>query len=104
MHKSHKVQFTDEEMKEHFKIGREYNRQSTIRHNKLQKDLSTKIWLQHEALAAMPEHLRIEALICDETPAPDDRVMPIFDTPPIKDFDASLYMKDLDGDASAKRQ
>jgi len=60
----------------------------------MQKDLSTKIWLQQEALKAIPEALRVHALIIDDTPPPPNRPLPIYQTPPIKDFDVSKYLKD----------
>ena len=54
-----------------------------IQDNKFKKDLSTKAWLQQEAIKALPEHLRAAALIVDDTPPPEDRPFPIFMTPPV---------------------
>lgn len=87
----HKIEWTEEEAKENFDIGLEYNRQTTIRHNKNEKDLTNKIWIQCDALDAMPDHLREHAEIIDESPPPADRPWPIWATPPIKGFNASDY-------------
>jgi hypothetical protein len=54
-----KLKFTPEELVEHSRIAREYQRQSTIVHNTLQKDLTNKIWMQQEALRSLPAHLRV---------------------------------------------
>ena len=86
-----KIDFTEEELSNHARIGKEYQRQSTIRNNQMEKDLTTKIWLQQDALAALPESLRGHALIVDEKPPPPDRPWPFFATPPIKDFDPHAY-------------
>jgi hypothetical protein len=63
----------------------------------MEKDLTDKIWLQHEAVKALPERLRAHALEIDETPPPSDRPWPLFATPPIKGFDPSLYMDKEEG-------
>ena len=47
------------------------------RENAWNKEFSTKIYLQNDALAAMPALLREQAMIYDETPAPDERDLPI---------------------------
>ena len=60
-------------MAEHARIGREYTIQSQRRTNTMNKDISQKIWLQQEAIRALPEALRIEATIIDDTPPPKDR-------------------------------
>mgnify|MGYP005994530231 CR=1 FL=1 len=75
--------FTAEEKEEHKRIGVEYNRQRMIEDNKFKKDLSTKIWIQQDALNALPEALRQAASEIDETPPPEDRPFPIFLTPPV---------------------
>lgn len=54
--------------------------------------MTDKIWLQQEALRALPPDLRMEAEIIDETPFPIDRPMPFWDTPPIPDFDPLDYV------------
>ncbi len=82
-----KPSFSPEELVEHAKIGKEYQIQSMRRHNKFTKDLTTKIYLQQDALTSLPEYLRVEAKIVDETPPPLNRPKPYFDTPPIKDFE-----------------
>ena len=84
--------FSEEEMAEHARIGLEHNRQTTIRQNKQGSDLSTKIWLQQEAMRALPPELRAHAEIIDETPPPSDRPWPIWMTPPIKGFNPRNYM------------
>ena len=82
----------------HFKIGREYNIQMFVRDNKMRKDMSTKCWLQHEALRGMPPQYRAKAEIVDTSGPPyEDRPYPIWDTPPIKDFDVTQYVgEDID--------
>ena len=84
--------FSEAELAEHFRIGQEYARQSTIRSNKHGSDLSTKIWLQQEAMRALRADLRAHAEIIDETPPPPDRPWPIWMTPPIKGFNPRDYM------------
>lgn len=54
-------------------------------------DLANKAWLMDEAKRAMPEHLLEHALTIDSTPPPRDRTMPIWETPPIKDFDVRQF-------------
>lgn len=61
------------------------------------------IYLQNDALAAMPAHLKEQALIYDETPAPDDRDLPIYETPPIKGFNPNLYDQNTTGKKGKKR-
>jgi hypothetical protein len=63
-----KPNFTEEELKEHERIGKEYYRQSTIENNKFEKDLANKIWLQQEAIRALPEELRKATLYQKVTP------------------------------------
>ena len=53
--------------------------------------MTNKIWLQQDALAALPENLRNQAIEIDETPPPADRPWPFFATPPIKEFDPQAY-------------
>lgn len=81
-----KLDFTEEELAKNKEIAREYQRQCFKFEAEMQKDLSNKVWLQQEALRAMPEQLRSHALIIDDTPPPDDRPWPQFDTPAIKGF------------------
>lgn len=89
-----KPKFSDEEKAEHFRIGRQYQINHRKRQNAMEKDLTNKIWLQHEALRSLPEKLRIAAEIIDETPPPPNRPWPVFDTPPIEGFDPKLYQPD----------
>ena len=84
--------FTEAELAEHARIGLEYNKQSTARTNRRGNDLSTKIWLQQEAMRAMPAELRAHAATIDDTPPPPDRPWPIWMTPPIKGFNPRDYM------------
>lgn len=86
------LEFSEEELAEHARVGLEYNRQTTIRVNKQGNDLSTKIWLQQEAMRALPPELRTHAETIDETPPPSDRPWPIWMTPPIKGFNPRDYM------------
>jgi hypothetical protein len=81
-----KHNYTEEEQAERLRIGKEHRLQSILRQNQLDKDMSTKIWLQSEALDAMPENLRTAALIIDETPPPPGRPWPKWWTPPVKGF------------------
>lgn len=61
----------------------------------MNKDIADKIWLQQEAMRALPDHLRAAALVIDDEPPPPDRDgMTIWDTPPIKGFN----IKDYDDD------
>lgn len=85
-------EFPEAEQEEHNRIGREYTRQSLIRQNKMDHDLTNKIWLQQEAIRALPEHLREHAMKIDVTPPPADRPWPYFETPPIKGFDIYKYV------------
>lgn len=85
-------------MAEHAAVGREYQRQSTIRHNRFQKDLADKIWLQQEAMKSLPSDLRELAEVVDEEPPPPERPFPIFATPPIKGFNAMEYIGRDDDD------
>jgi hypothetical protein len=66
------------------------------RHNQQAKDLTTKIWLQQEAMRAMTPELREQAEIIDDTPPPPDRPWPIWLTPPIKGFNPRDYLGDKD--------
>lgn len=63
-----------------------------IEHNKLNKDLCTKMWLQSEAQDALPAELLEHALVIDNTPPPQDRPWPIFMTPPVP----GLNLKDME--------
>ena len=91
--KAFKPSFTAEEEVEHARIAKEFQRQSSIRHNALERDVSTKIWLQQDALLAIPDHLYEEACKIDDTPPPPNRPWPLFDTPPIEGFNAKDYIK-----------
>ena len=84
--------FTEEEKAEHIRIGREHSRQVRIRENQEQKDLTTKVWLQQEAMRALPADLRKLAEEIDDTPPPRGRPWPIWWTPPIKGFNAQDYI------------
>jgi hypothetical protein len=88
------LELTEEEKKRHAEIGREYNRQMFIRRNQEDKDLTNKIWLQQEAIRALPPTLRAHAQTIDNSDPPSDRPWPLFDTPPIKDFDYRQYIEE----------
>ena len=87
-----KLDLTDEEKKEHERIAKEYVKQNQIRHNKYEKDLTTKIYLQKDALKALPVQLNIAASVIDHEPPPSDRPMAVWATPPIKGFDIRDYV------------
>jgi hypothetical protein len=89
------LEWTDEEKLEHARIGKEYNRQTTLRDNQLNKDLTNKIWLQQEAIRALPAEYKEKALEIDES-YPIDRPMPTFMTPPIPGFNPNKFMRQLD--------
>jgi hypothetical protein len=89
-----KISFTPEEEAEHRRIAEEFNRMTTLEDQRLMEDISTKCWLQQEAIKAIPnEELRAAALIIDESPPPPHRPFPEYDSPPIAGFD----VKDFDG-------
>ena len=85
-------------MAEHFRIGREFQIETRRRRNRLEKDLTNKIWLQQDALRALPEALRIQAEIIDEEPPPPDRPWANWATPPIKDFDPKNFLSKKGGE------
>lgn len=87
-----KLELTEAEKVEHTRIAQEFTRQSQIRHNKYEKDLTNKIYLQQEALNALPEQLKIAASQIDHEPPPPDRPMAVWATPPIKGFDVRDYV------------
>jgi len=89
--RAYKPDYSEAELAEHAKIALTYQRKLTELSNQLNKDLSTKIWLQQEALRALPDNLRAKAEEIDEAPPPPDRPWPIWATPPIKDFDVRQY-------------
>lgn len=93
-----KIEWSEEEEKEHQRIGREYNIQSFVRHQRLSKDLADKIWFMHEAIDALPEKLKAAAKEVDHSPPPRDRPWAMWSTPPIKGFDDSPYSKEDSGD------
>ena len=100
--KKYKPHFPPDVAKRHAEIGREYNRQTTIINNKRDKDLQTKCYLQHEAMECLRKlhtptgevhPLYTAAMTLDPTPPPPDRPFPMWDTPPIKEFDVKEYLK-----------
>eukprot|EP00607_Mallomonas_marina_P009284 CAMPEP_0182418768 /NCGR_PEP_ID=MMETSP1167-20130531/3148_1 /TAXON_ID=2988 /ORGANISM="Mallomonas Sp, Strain CCMP3275" /LENGTH=162 /DNA_ID=CAMNT_0024593147 /DNA_START=60 /DNA_END=548 /DNA_ORIENTATION=+ len=82
-----KPDFSDKEKENHTAIAKEYQKQIRLRSNRIDKDIATKIWLQHEALRALPPALRAAAEVIDEEPPPSDRPWAVWQTPPLKDFD-----------------
>ena len=90
--------FTPEEEEAHAAIAKTYNANMMKRQNRMVKDITLKIVLKKAAMRALPENLRIQAEIIDDTPPPNNRPFPIFDTPPIKDFDFRKYIKGSGGD------
>jgi hypothetical protein len=91
--------FPDDVAEEHARIGREYNRQMFIQHNQQVKDLTLKIYLQQEAMAALPPHLHELASVIDETPPPRNRPYPIWQTPPVP----GLSLVDPDGEENEEQ-
>ena len=81
-----KHELTEDEKEERNRIGRTYNIEQFKLHNSLMKDVSTKIWMQSEAVAGLPEHLRAAALIIDESSPPHDRPWPMWQTPPVEGY------------------
>ena len=79
-------------MQKHAEIAKRYTQESFKQENKMIKDLTNKIYLQQESLKALPEALRIQAEIIDHTPPPSNRPFPIWDSAPIKGFDATKYL------------
>ena len=78
---------------EHKRIAEEYNKESFRRKNKYDKELSLKVWLQNEALDALPENLKEHANTLDDSPMPLNRPYPMWHTPPIKGFKVSDFVK-----------
>lgn len=99
-----KIEWSEEEKKEHFRIGRTFNIQSFVRHQRLAKDTSDKIWLMQEALRALPPNLQESARVIDEEPPPSDRPWAMWSTPPIKGFDDTPYAKAEDGDTDGEEE
>jgi hypothetical protein len=60
----------------------------------MHKDLALKAWLMHDAVRALPDALRKQAEVIDDSLIPSNRPLPIWDTPPIKGFDPSKYQTD----------
>lgn len=58
-----------------------------IQHNQIVKDLTLKIYLQQDAIKALPPDLAALALVTDEEPPPRNRPYPIYNTPPIPGID-----------------
>lgn len=90
---STKLPLSPERAEEHKRIGIEYNKRKMMRNNMVDKDISNKIWLQQEAMRALPMDLRQKAEVIDQSSPPVDRVMPLWDTPPIKGFNVDDYIQ-----------
>ena len=88
-----KLTFPPEELKNNERIARKYQSEFSKEFFKLQRDLADKTWLMQEAMRALPDHLRAHAETIDETPPPDDRPFPVWDTPPIKGFNVQDYLQ-----------
>ncbi len=87
-----KMQIPEDKAKRNFEVGREYNRQTTIRDNMYNKDITDKIWLQQDAIRALPPNLLEACLVIDDSPPPDEHVPAIFTMPPKEDFDYTKYI------------
>lgn len=86
-----KLEYSDEEKA----IIKEYNRQTSIRDAQEKKDLSTKVWLQQQAIKLIPtERLRAAAKVIDETKPPDKRDLPAGHRPPEWSHYAKLIVVD----------
>jgi hypothetical protein len=75
-------------------VSAEYQKEFGKAHREMEKDLTTKIWLQQEAIRAIPDHLVAAALVIDDTPPPGnpwERPFPNWDTPPIPGFNPADY-------------
>lgn len=92
-----KLDWSNEEQKEHARIATTFVVKSFVRHQKMQKDLADKIWLMGEAAMALPEELQAAAAEIDIECPPPDRPWPVWATPPIKGFDTSPF-EDVDDD------
>ncbi len=88
-----KIEFSEEEQAENNRIGKNYQIQCMRRTNHDAKDMTNKIWLQQEAIRAMPADLRAATEVIDETPPPKNRPFPVWLTPPIKNFNVYEYIK-----------
>lgn len=99
-----KATFSEEELAEHNRIGREYHRQYLSRKNKMDHDLTNKIWLQQEAIRALPADLREQALVIDWTPPPSDRPWPYYETPPIKGFSVQKFLEGESGESGKEQE
>jgi hypothetical protein len=87
-----KPEFSEEELAEHARIAKQYTVESFRRTNEINRDLSNKIWLQQEALRALPDHLLEHAYSAEGISVPPQRLMPMYYTPPVKDFDIRKYI------------
>lgn len=93
-----KLDWSEDEEKEHTRIATTYSINCFVRHQRLQKDLADKIWLTGEATAALPLELQAAATSIDTGCPPPDRPWPTWSTPPIKGFDPSPFQAvDHDG-------
>jgi hypothetical protein len=92
-------EFPEDIAAEHARIGREYNRQMFIQHNQEVKDLTLKIYLQQDAMKALPPDLFELASVIDETPPPRNRPYPIWHTPPVP----GLLLNDPDGEENEEQ-
>lgn len=86
--------YSDEEKAEFDRIRTEYNRQTTIQDNKFKKDIATKMWLQQEAIKALPEQYREAAEDIDTSKPPRDRPWPMFNTPPVENAESIVDVDD----------
>lgn len=79
------VELSQEERARHFEIGREYNKQTTLRENRWRVDLDLKIKLKWAAIHALPDELLTEALEPDAELIPYERRIPTW-TPAIPEM------------------
>lgn len=102
----HKIRFNKVDSAKYAAIAKNFGIECMKRHNKMNKDLTTKIWLQQEALRALPKQYLEHAQSMDNTTEPLDRPLPEWDTPPIKGFDSSQYKAegDIGNDKDASKK
>jgi hypothetical protein len=85
-------------MERHAAVGKRYQVESYRLNNQINKDLSVKIWLMHEALRSLPENYRLQAEVMEDSIPPEDRPLPLWDSPPIKGFDPEPFRKKANND------
>lgn len=91
VNRRHKIVDTPEEQAHRRQVLRTANTESRKAHQKVERDLTNKIYLQQEAIKALPVEMQADAKMIDQTPYPMDRPWPRWDTPPIPGFNPLDY-------------